>query len=142
MTKGGKRHCRASCNRVKIRDAAKAVEAASAILKRKDIQIQAANLVQDAERAIAKANPPMSKSESGALGGKSNSKHSVSEGVLKSKVVSEMRQAHDNITDEEFEAAKQEATDNQEPLTRSYLKGKSAEKKQGGTCVSGRVCLK
>ena len=61
---------------------------------------------------------------------------------MNSKVISEMRQAHDNITDEEFEAAKQEATDNQEPLTRSHLKEKSAEKKQGGTCVYGRVCLK
>ena len=70
MTKGGKRHCRASCNRVKIRDNAKAVEAASAILKRKDIQVQAANLVQDAERAIAKANPPMTSQESGKWEGK------------------------------------------------------------------------
>ena len=43
--------------RIDIRDYAKAVAAATAILNRKDIQVQAANLVQDAERAIAKANP-------------------------------------------------------------------------------------
>ena len=44
--------------RMDIRDYARAVAAASAILERRDIQVQAANLVQNAERAIAKANPP------------------------------------------------------------------------------------
>ena len=44
--------------RVQIRDTAYAIAAAAAILQRKDIQVQAANLVQAAERAIAKASPP------------------------------------------------------------------------------------
>lgn len=44
--------------RIEIRDYAKAVALAAEILKHKHIQVQAANLVQDAERAIAKANQP------------------------------------------------------------------------------------
>ena len=44
--------------RLMIRDQAKAYEAAAKILKRRDIQKQASILVQDAERAVSKANPP------------------------------------------------------------------------------------
>ena len=116
--------------RIQIRDTAKAVEAASAILKRKDIQIQAANLVQGAERAIAKANPPNH-------GGKGTENKSCEisnpttlEEPIPSGTIRDIRKAHDKITDEEFEEAKQEAIENQEPLTRSYLKEKSQEKKQ------------
>ena len=42
--------------RIDIRDYARAVAAATAILERKDVQVQAANLVQDAERAIVNLN--------------------------------------------------------------------------------------
>ena len=45
--------------RIDIRDYVRAVAAATAILKRKDIQVQAA------ERAIVKADPPKSKREVG-----------------------------------------------------------------------------
>ena len=61
--------------RIDIRDYAKAVQAASEVLKRKDIQVQAANLVMDAERAIAKSNPPMSVSEQRSIAGKVESKN-------------------------------------------------------------------
>ena len=70
--------------RVQIRDNARAIEAAAAILKRKDIQVQAANLVQEAERAIAKATPSQQN-------------------------VRQIRHAHNNLTDAEFESAQQEA---------------------------------
>ena len=70
--------------RVQIRDNARAIEAAAAILKRKDIQVQAANLVQEVERAIAKAAPSQQN-------------------------VRQMRHAHNNLTDAEFESAQQEA---------------------------------
>lgn len=47
--------------RIDIRDYARAVAAATAILERKDIQ------VQDAERSIVKADPPKSKREMGLI---------------------------------------------------------------------------
>ena len=45
--------------RLLIRDQAKAYQAAAEILDRRDIQVQASVLVQRAERAISKANPPI-----------------------------------------------------------------------------------
>lgn len=127
--------------RIQIRDNAKAVEAASAILKRKDIQVQAANLVQDAERAIAKANPPKPPEDRGQ-GRKAN--HEIPNPVIYEEhiaptTIRDLRKAHGNITDQEYKAAKQEAIENQEPLTRSSLKEKSAEKKDkaGMTNASG-----
>ena len=114
--------------RVDIRDFAKAVEAASAILDRKEIQIQAANLVQDAERAIAKANPP----RQGERTDKSNFVPPVNE-VLKPVEVRKIRQAHDNLTDTEYEQAKAEAIESQTPLTRSHLQKKSKQKRKAET---------
>lgn len=45
--------------RLMIRDQAKAYQAAAEILDRREIQVQASVLVQRAERAISKANPPL-----------------------------------------------------------------------------------
>ena len=107
--------------RVEIRDQARALAAAAAILKRKDIQIKAANLVQDAERTIAKANPPMTREETGRghkVGlGEPDFYDSVSKNEIK-----HIRDAHNNLTNEEFESAKEEAVKKEEPLTRSKLK--------------------
>ena len=50
--------------RLQIRDKAKAVQEATKVLKYKDIQVHASLLVQDAERAIAKANPPQKRGPS------------------------------------------------------------------------------
>ena len=53
--------------RLRIRDEARAIKAAAEVLKRKDIQTCASVLVQDAERMIAKANPPMDPKQSGSM---------------------------------------------------------------------------
>ena len=44
--------------RIEVRNVAKLIEAAAIITKRKDIQVQAASLIQRADRAIAKSTPP------------------------------------------------------------------------------------
>ena len=116
--------------RVRIRDNARAVEAAAAILNRRDIQVQAANLVQEAERAIAKATPPQQ-------GKRTDRKNFVIENdevppeasIITPQNVRQMRHAHNNLTDAEFEAAQREAIETQTPLTRSALQKRA--KKSG-----------
>ena len=119
--------------RIEIKDHARAVAAAIAILERKDIQVQAANLVQDAERAIVKANPPMSRSEIGKLGAAAANQnmhgthtpekntHTTQNSIVSKNVLAKIRQAHSHITDEEFEAKKAEALQSGIPLTQSAL---------------------
>ena len=134
--------------RLDIRDYARAVAAATAILERKDIQIQAANLVHDAERAIAKANPALSTAEtlkrarannpnnfkgSRTVGSQdtnsSNSKESkdlpISHSILK-----QIRRAHSSISDEEFEVKKAEAVQTETPLTRKVLIDEGTRKRR------------
>lgn len=142
--------------RIDIRDYARAVAAATAILNRKDIQVQAANLVQDAERAIAKANPStMSKSESGRLGGlatqqkfkqqtassllekdefsqennENNSSSKKERDPLSSQNIRRMKSAHAHITDEEYETKKAEAVETGVPLTRTALQEEGRRKR-------------
>ena len=113
--------------RIDIRDYARAVAAASAILERRDIQVQAANLVQDAERAIAKANPPKTKSESSKTTKQEKNVKEVSNSdgesgpALSNHMIKDMRRAHYKFTDEEYEEVKAEAIASSEPLTRSAL---------------------
>ena len=114
--------------RIDIRDYAKAVAAASEVLKRRDIQVQAANLMMNAERAIAKANPP----KQGERTDKNNfvpQENEVETPPVSPEAIRKMRQAHNGVDDEEFEQAKDYAVETETPLTRSYLKEKSAEKK-------------
>lgn len=51
-------YARDNFERVQVRDHAKAIQEAAAVLNRRDIQFEASVLVQKAERAIAKTNPP------------------------------------------------------------------------------------
>lgn len=93
--------------RIDIINDARAVAAASAICGRKDLQVQAANLVMDAERTIAKQ---------ATLNGKAAPK----KGLSKSNIWC-MREAHRHFTDEEFEQKKAQALETGIPLTRTYL---------------------
>jgi len=167
--------------RLQIRDVAKAVAAAAKILEHREIQVQAANLVMDAERAIAKANPPNvigrpkkvivennDFSEEPAV--KPNDLVDTSgwetyeckrcdhasllerpppayckycyethddweygydhpqpeepetEPAVKPQAIREMRQAHNHLSDEEYEEVKTQAVETQTPLTRAALK--------------------
>lgn len=123
--------------RIEIRDYARAVAAATAILKRKDIQVQAANLVQDAERAIAKANPPMSPSRKTAAKNRGTSGREKRKPIpepekpqIPNWLIRETRKAHNNLSDEEYEKAKVEAVETGKPLTRDALQKLSMGKRQ------------
>lgn len=128
--------------RIDIRNYAAAVAAATAILKRKDIQIQAANLVQDAERAIAKANPsmhPRHREQIKKLREEVTNENSINatkaftesvadkeleivkENMITVDLLRKMRRAHRHLSDEEFEAKKAEAVETGIPLTRQVL---------------------
>lgn len=115
--------------RVEIRDYAKALKAAAEILKHKHIQIQAANLVQDAERAIAKANPPNITGRPRKVVTPNND-FLESEPVISKNNLRQIRQAHKNLSDEEYEAAKAESVETETPLTRSALKEKGKQKRR------------
>ena len=125
--------------RVDIRDYARAVAAATAVLKRKNIQVQAANLVQDAERAIAKANPPLTQKQYGSIGGKKAGNHRPFRGehgsttpnpLVSRNAIKHMRQAHSHFTDQEFEEIKKESIETGQPLSQSELKRRAAEKRK------------
>ena len=110
--------------RIEIRDTAKAIQAASEILKRKDIQVQASLLVTDAERAIVKANPSRQ--------GERTDKNFVTskDDVISQSNLRNMRQAHDSLSDTEFGSIKSEAIESEEPLTRSKLQKITKDKRQ------------
>ena len=123
--------------RKEILDMAKRAETIAAAAELTEIQVVAANLKIDCEVAITRANPPMSKAESGILGAEStNNRHGIPnpmpkvETSIPQTTIRDFRKAYDNLDDDEIEQAKQEAIDNQVPLTRSHFKEKSAEKKE------------
>ena len=105
--------------RFRIRDQARTVEAAAKIWNRRDIQVQASVLVQEVEREIAKANPPMSYSEAGARKGKKPV--TPEEPLIKPSTLRSIRQAHDKISDSEFDSIVGEFVFRQEVLTRKQL---------------------
>ena len=86
------------------------------ITHRRDIQVEASILVQEAERAIAKANPANP-------GGKGTPKNSVlqDDAVVKPTTLRNIRQAHDSVDDEEFQEIIEQAKDEAQPLTRQAL---------------------
>ena len=104
--------------RIEIRDGAKKLQAISEILNRKDIQVQAANLVVTAEYEIAKANPPMSRKETGEVGGRGNKKVGSQGPDLSTNIIKLIRDAYSVISDAELDKMKQEAADKEEPLKR------------------------
>ena len=127
--------------RVEIRDHAKAVAEAAEVLKRKDIQVQAANLVQDAERAIAKANPPKQRG-----GDRRSDKFQTppkgefeNKSPINQKATQNIRRAHTKVTDEQFEQLKQEAINNQEPLTRKAVMERGKQIANPGYRNTGEV---
>ena len=105
--------------RLRIRDQARAAAAAAAILQRNDIQVAAARLVMEAERAIAFANPPIPPEERSPGPGGANTVppgNGISRGTLR-----KLRSVHSPLSDDEFEAACEQAERRGEPITRSTL---------------------
>ena len=126
MTESGQALAEATTDfeRIEIRDNAKKLQAISEILNRKDIQVQAANLVMTAERDVAKANPPKGR-------GSAVEENTVTvSNTISTSNLRRMRQAHDNLSDTEFEKLQQDAIDTGEALSREKLKKISRGKKQ------------
>lgn len=109
--------------RLRVRDDARALVAAAAILKRHDIQIGAARLVMEAERAIAAANPPIPPDERspGRLGNTVPAGNGISRGAIR-----KIRGIHSALSDEAFAAACDQAEKRGEPVTRSILRRAAA----------------
>ena len=113
------RDARNDFERLIVRDKAQAIAAAAEVLKRRDIQTEASILVASAEREIAKANPPIPPEQRSP--GRGGNTVPWGNGIPQS-TVRKIRQAHDKLTDEQFEAVAEEARAQGEPLTRTALK--------------------
>lgn len=105
--------------RLQVRDFASAVREAAVILNYKDIAIHAAELVQDAERAIARANPP------NVTGRPPKEKvvtrdNDFSEPPVSANNLRQIRRAH-QLPDDEYEKAKTEHRERGKPITRKAL---------------------
>ena len=120
--------------RVRVRDTASAVAAAAEVLQRRDIQVQASLLVQDAGRALAQANPPRK-------GGRPPAKPEADEATEEAdteadakakleaeerqrkldRLVQDERQAHSKLTDDQYKELRERALRDGEPLTRKRV---------------------
>ena len=123
--------------RLRIRDDARALMAAAAILKRNDIQIGAARLVMEAERAIAAANPAPTPHESGARRGKGVPRGNT----LSASLIRKVRMTHTPLSDEQFAAACDQAEKRGEPVTRSILRRVAARVRRARAADSARPPL-
>ena len=102
-------------DRLRVRDTARAVAAAAAILDRRDVQVQASLLISDAEREIAKANPPAPVGRGKIM----PPEHSF---TIPPNTLSKIRTAHSRVSDEQYNRLKEEAIQEGEPLSRKALK--------------------
>ena len=115
--------------RKEILDMAKRAETIAAAAELTEIQVVAANLKIDCEVAIERANPSR-QGERVDIDNFVNPVHEVQEEpLIPQTTIRDYRRAYSNLDDDEIEQAKQDAIDNQVPLTRSHFKEKSAEKK-------------
>lgn len=115
--------------RLRIRDQARAATAAAAVLQRHDIQVSAARLIMEAERAIAFANPPIPPAErSPGRGGRNTAPRGrgISRGAIQ-----KLRSIHSPLSDEQFLAACEQAEKAGEPVTRSTLRRIAARARRG-----------
>lgn len=108
--------------RIQVRDYAKAVEVAAAVLERKDIAVYAANLVQDAERAVFKALPEPSVGRPKKSTSESELNNETELDEVDPKLKQNIRAAHKHVSDEEFEVLKEKAVEEEQPLTRKAVK--------------------
>ena len=111
--------------RIRIRDEARAA-AASAILRRRDIEVEASLLAADAEREVVKHNPKLNAKQGAFLSdnpdsGPARERRQLMELIGSNEVLTRMRQAHAGFTDDEFEQLKAEHRASCVPLTRAML---------------------
>ena len=113
--------CRTDLERLRLRDVGRAAQAAALILERRDVQVSASLLVQDAERAIHEANPAKPEGwEREKARGKGNTVF-PEHGIVDPSVLRHIRAVHSKLTSEQYNAAVRSAEEQQEPLTRKAL---------------------
>lgn len=109
--------------RLRVRDEAKALAAAAAIIKRQDIQVKFAAIVLKAERAIAKANPPKQGDRTDLTPqGEATESNLLPQGnKLKPSTLTKIRKSQPE-DDEVFDRIVTAAVEKGKPLTRADLK--------------------
>lgn len=115
--------------RLRIRDQARAAAAAAAILQRNDIQVSAARLVMEAERAIAAANPAVE--DRAGVGGRGRKNSAPPGNGVSPGTIRKLRSLHSPLSDEQFVAACEQAERAGEPVTRSTLRRIAARVRRG-----------
>ena len=132
--------CRTDLERLRLRDVGRAAQAAALILERRDVQVSASLLVQDAERAIHEANPP--KTSGGQPSSSVFPEHTqgVDEGPELSASVHlrHIRAVHSKLTSEQYAAAVRSAEAQQEPLTRKALAAVARARAEGSRAPRAR----
>lgn len=129
---------RAIFERLQVRDMAKAVQVAAAVKDRREVQTEASLLVMDAERAIAKANPPRQGREGGkkstifstSFSGQDSEIRQEEEVTLSRSQVGDIHSAHRHLSDDDYDQVKEVARERSEPLTRLALKNARVENGQ------------
>ncbi len=114
-------------DRLRVRDSARAVQAAALILDRRSIAVAASVLVADAERAIVAANPPRPPGRPPKLAPPPPAAEIVAPGetispAIDSKAISKMRTAHAPLDDDAYANAKAQAVEEGELVTRATLR--------------------
>lgn len=114
-----------------IHDQAAALQVAAKILRRREIQVRAAVLVSDAERAIARLHPPRAPGRPR----KDQEREAPfpgmdpEEAAQRQALIAKARQAHSPLSDERYEALKERSIEEGEPLTRAAI-AREAKKEQ------------
>ena len=115
---------------LRIRDVAAATAAAAKVIKRRDIQIKATNLMLEAERMMADTaefiGPGTEAHRIATMHGIHNKVggkfHQPSDEELTPKDIKEFRRTHKHITNDQFEDLKKQAIETGKPLTRNTLR--------------------
>lgn len=101
--------------RLQVRDQARAVTEAAKILGRRTVQVYASVLVQDAERALAQANPAQ------AHGPGRGKKSVVWADGFSASTLRDIRSAHGKVDDPTYALLCEQALETGEPLTRAQV---------------------
>ena len=122
--------------RLRIRDEARAVAAAAAILKRRDIEVEASLLGADAEREIINHNPPLTAHEGRYVRDNPGCAVALERRALFALIGSNsnlraMRRAHANLDDAEYERLKAEHRTQNRPMSRLVLLRRAGDQTTG-----------
>ena len=132
---------RTDFERLMLRDEARALAAAAAVLNRRDIQVEASIIVSDAERAIAKANPAAQGKRTDLEANFGHGASEVPETQISKAVVKHLRQTHGDLSDAQYADLKRQAIERRQPLTQRAVKSVVRAKRRTERVTSHRESL-